>query len=536
MNNLADRLLLYRFLTSTALFGGAVVLLLVANGWQLSLPVIVLAAVLLAQMLVSSVMMLIALRWEHLRYSRAFLAVQLITDAVLLVPAVSVSGGTSSPFAVVYILIILATAFVHSTRFAVTMSLFCSFLIAAVSYLEASGSLPGLSAPTREQILRGVLLRDLIYFATFFVFGVMPARLAERLRIADARLDDLQRDYRLVQQLQRLVVEHVPSGIAIVDENGHLLLLNPSGRRILDRVFGLEEGLAWLRKVAEDARSGATALLEETREYNGRTVVVGYAAHPMDSDLLRGAWLVVFQDVTERRELARQLERQRRLAAIGELSANLAHEVRNPLAAISNSLQVLQQNRNSAAQSDRLFEIQQREIQRLNDLVTNFLEFARPGTTELVTGDPSGTIARVVEVLEHDPEIGKGIIQTRFDVVPDITYDDRLLGQVADNLIRNAVQWRREGTTVSVVLETEDQGKACLRVVNQGPEIPQDVRERLFEPFVSSRDGGTGLGLSIAWRAAEAMNAELDLVRSDGEETEFVVRFSTVKDQQAGNG
>ncbi len=530
MPTLVDRLVLYRLILVIVVFGAPAALVGGAEDWRLTPTFLGLLFPIVVTAFLTTVYLLVLLRFTDLRLNKIFVAMQYILDAVVLTVPIALTDGTSSAFVTLYVFLIVVTSITHSTRFALTMALLSSSLVAAISYMEVNGWLPGIAPPDRIEIVRAILVRDFIYFGFFFLVGILPGRLVETLRRTDQALEYLRQDYATMREVYRMIVEHAPSGIGLVNAEGRIMLLNRAGRRIADVVAGPGNERRVLGAMLKDGPddNGEIRINDGTTEH-----LLGYSVVDVGTTTVEGNRLLIFQDVTDKRKLEESLEEQRRLGAIGQMSANLAHEVRNPLAAISNSLQLLSGKLSLGENEQRLFDIQEKEIKRLEKLVSDFLEYARPIASQYHHLTVQSLVDRLSERLENHPEMQP--IKLEFDVRDGdagIDADPELFNQIVGNLVLNAAQWAPDGSRVVVGAGLEGRD-LIVRVSDEGPGIAPEIQERLFEPFFGNRKGGTGLGLAIAWAAANAIDGRVELVRSQPGETVFQFRCPTVAEPVA---
>lgn len=520
-----DRIVLYRFLIVALVFGTALALILAATDGTVTPAAAGLLLPLVANAILSILYLALILRLPALRTARWFTALQYVIDTAVLTVPVALTQGTSSPFLSLYVLLVVAAALTHSTRFAVTTALLSAACLSAVTWFEIQNRLPGVMVPETPEAIGRVLLRVAIYIGSFSLVGVLAGRLVERLRRTDQALEFTRRDFGFLREQYRVIVEQVPSGIALLADDGDLLLLNRSGQRILAPMLP-ETQRALLRDLA---RLGvAEGTVERTLDLPGGARTFGASATPLDPEVGFAGTLIIFQDVTERRQLEVDLAEQRRLGAIGELSASLAHEIRNPLAAVANSLQMLGEPEGLGPSEYRLLQIMRREIERLEALVADFLRYARPRRSEPARLRVSALLGTIVEALsEHPASQGCRIQLESPDDEPPIDVDPELLRQAAGNLLLNALQWAtRPDGQVAVRVLIEPSGDVSLEVEDNGPGIAADDVPHVFEPFWSRREGGTGLGLAIAWSAAQQMGGQLQIKASRPGRTIFELRLS----------
>ncbi|MGZ3405506.1 MAG: two-component system sensor histidine kinase NtrB [Polyangia bacterium] len=239
--------------------------------------------------------------------------------------------------------------------------------------------------------------------------------------------------------------------------------------------------------------------------------------------------IVNFQDLTELRRMEAAMQRTERLAAVGRLAAGIAHEIRNPLAAISGSIELLSQTMqgDGAKENKELMSIVIREVDRLNGLITELLEFARPRSLETERLDVAATMAEMLKVFENDKRLGDVRVELVAADAVFVEADPSQLRQVVWNLLRNAAEAApRQTITVEVRADAEF---ASLTVRDRGPGISPEHRARMFEPFFSTKEGGTGLGLATVHRIVEEHKGtvELDCPASGGTAVTVKLRRST---------
>ncbi|MEZ4484653.1 MAG: ATP-binding protein [Syntrophotaleaceae bacterium] len=218
------------------------------------------------------------------------------------------------------------------------------------------------------------------------------------------------------------------------------------------------------------------------------------------------------------------LRRKERLASLGEMSAGLAHEIRNPLGIISSSVQLLEKKKEFSAPASReLLDIVQEETVRLNGLVTDFLQFGRPGQPQLKMCDLGQIVERAVDHVRGLPEGGAVTISTVLPKTPvPALVDPDMLRQVLLNLLLNALDAVAEGGQVQARVRCETDG-VYVEIHNTGRIIPLELQSRIFDPFFTTKDRGTGLGLANAHRIVESHGGELKVRSSSGEGTLFSI-------------
>jgi two-component system sensor histidine kinase PilS (NtrC family) len=324
----------------------------------------------------------------------------------------------------------------------------------------------------------------------------------------------------------------MPSGLVTTDRQGRVTFVNRAGRIIL----GLPpEGPIW--QELEGIFPGIHTLNSRSRRHElvvdtpagERILGLTVANFQQTSEGL----LIVFQDLTDLRRAERELRRVDQLAALGTFSAQLAHEIRNPLAAMRGAAQLLAQE-DSQGQDARLITILLREADRLSLLVENFLRFARPPDPKLEMLDLSSIVAETLEMMRMD-NLAEGV-QVSSDLTPVVApVDPSQLRQVLLNLLRNAFGAVQPHGQVRVAV-TAEQDRVRIRVWDSAGAIPEDHLGRIFEPFFTTRQGGTGLGLSTAHSIVRAHQGQIHVTSSPDEGTEFILELPMQEARLASTG
>jgi two-component system sensor histidine kinase PilS (NtrC family) len=211
---------------------------------------------------------------------------------------------------------------------------------------------------------------------------------------------------------------------------------------------------------------------------------------------------------------------------VGRLAAGVAHEIRNPLAAISGSIELLQQTAGADRESTELMGIVLREVTRLNTLINDLLEFARPRRSELQRLDATATVQEMVRVFENDKRLQGARVELAAPAPVWIDVDAGHLRQLMWNLLRNAAEASPEGRPIVVEVASEANGGwARITVRDQGHGISAENRARIFEPFFSTKEGGTGLGLATVHRIVEEHKGRIEVETPADGGTVFTVRL-----------
>jgi two-component system sensor histidine kinase PilS (NtrC family) len=337
-----------------------------------------------------------------------------------------------------------------------------------------------------------------------------------------------------LETFHKHVVENIPSGIVTVDTEGRVSLINETACSILGvgkaEVEGrpMEEVLSGL-----DQGPGPRGLPMPRpemvfRRSDGAEIFLGFSSSPMkDAGGAVIGTVVIFQDLTPVKQMEERIRIADRLAGVGELAAGLAHEIRNPLASITGSSQMLRETPDLAKTSRTLLDIIERESTRLNVLITDFLAYAGPKLKNVGPVNVTGLAAEIVEAVRAGEAREKGVaVEDLAARDLHVEGDAEQLRQVFWNLVRNAVQATPPGGSVTVDIHPQNrhrQNYVAVTVSDTGVGIPPDIVGKIFNPFFTSKAEGTGLGLSISQRIVHYHRGFIEVRSSPGTGTVFTV-------------
>jgi len=458
-----------------------------------------------------------------------FAYLQVAGDVALAAALVYLTGGPDSPFVFVFLVVEVASALVLGPSGAAWA---CGLGIAAftgTTLLAQFGVLsPDAAGPLSSERLAVVLLTN---GGAQAVMAVLAGFLASQLQKAGGRLQAREEDLRKLLELQNLIVEAIPSGLVTCDGEGRITYANHAAEAILELPRE-----AWQGRAVNEVVPGAMALPPGTRRAEVTVATTRGERHLGLAVVTLGSApsgrLIVFQDLTELRQVEGQLRQADRLASIGRFAAQLAHEIRNPLASMRGSAQMLasqaappREGRESPVpqqgSSATLANILIRESDRLSALLEDFLKLTRPPTPrpELVRLDE--LCRETLQMVKADPLARRAKLTEALEPA-QAWADPAQIRQVLLNLVRNGLAAVPEGGSVRVATRASED-RAELTVWDSAGAIPAADLDRIFEPFYTTRPGGTGLGLSTAHSIISAHGGSIR-VRSDAQGgTEFRV-------------
>jgi two-component system sensor histidine kinase PilS (NtrC family) len=471
-----------------------------------------------------------------LRYRRYLMPLaysQIVIDTVVVSILVIMTGVIESPFTFVYVFTVLAASVTLYRRGA---------LIATICYFLMFGTLALLQV---EELLRGVppvvfgraMFSFTMHSAGIAMIGVLSSTLAEKLKTTGRELAEKRIDYERLEELHAAILRSLPAGLMTIDGEGGIRYANEAALGILRRESGEVIG-ARLDEIAPAIAERWTPTLLNVdkatprerfeashQRSDGRTIRIGFSFAPLGGDEV-GTWgsIAVFQDVTHIVRLKDAYERAERLATVGKMAAGLAHEVRNPLASVCASIDVLKESLNPPEPMQRLMNNVVREADRLNTLITDFLEFARPREPNLQQTDVSALIASVFDVLRNDALLAG--VKLELEVQPSLfaRVDPGQLRQVVWNLGRNGAEAIQSSQKRRLAVSARSRGEIVELVFrDSGPGIPADKMKRIFDPFFTTKERGTGLGLAITHSIVAAHGGSILVESNHDEGTEVIV-------------
>jgi two-component system sensor histidine kinase PilS (NtrC family) len=474
------------------------------------------------------------------------IALHFASEIALEAGVIYATGNIHSSFSALFLLTIvsasLAYRLVGTLLTASTVSIAYSFIIwlglgRSDSDLNLSAFKTILAAD--EPVFYSIFVHILIFYLVAFISGY----LAEKLRAQDVRLADTSRALRRARLETDDILRHLNSGVLTVDAEGTLIYFNRAAERILGYREEEVRGMSCREVFAERMPQLAESLLRclqqvsdqprrEIEITNGERerVPLGLSTSLLTEDHRepRGV-IAIFSDLTEAKEMESKIRAADRLAAVGELSASIAHEIRNPLAAISGSVEILTSELSFHGENARLMELILKESQRLNNILTEFLTYARIGRPSYNKVELCHIVGEVVELVRHHRDLHPAttISLDTFDPCIYVIGDEGLIQQLLTNLAFNACEAldSNPGTITFRIAVNPDEGTIELWLEDDGPGMPEDLRERIFEPFFSTKKEGTGLGLAIVHRVCSILKLNLAVTSRPEGGTAFTVIF-----------
>ncbi len=465
-------------------------------------------------------------------------------DAVLVSAFIHVTGGIASNFSSLYVLPVIAASMIRSRRVAMQVASLSAMLYLALVFVQyVDVGLPAQVkrfTPVVELPTLGVARYTVaINLGGFFAVALLAGSLAESLRSAGARLEYASHEIRDLRKYNENVINSLLSGLVTTDAEARILTFNRAASVILGipSTQAIRHDAIDVLQLPTDTRTGLAGLGDartlridtQHRTGDGRSIDLGLTASPLTFPDGRAGFLFMFQDVTDMRRLERNARLQQRLAAVGEMAAGIAHEIRNPLASMSGSIQVLRQELTLSDEQAQLMDIVLRESERLNDTIKSFLAYARPQRFALAKLDIRRVVQDAALLLRNSAEV-QAHHTIAVDVPADPVWceaDENQIRQVIWNLATNGLRAMAQGgrLLLTAAAANDDSGATLLTVEDQGRGIPQEDLDVIFQPFHSSFEKGTGLGLAIVHRIVTDHNGTINVSSRVGAGTAVTVRL-----------
>lgn len=526
--------LVIRVMVISLFLGGAILFQLKANDgqqWGVLRYLYLFVAISYLQTLVSLISV------KRIGPTRWLAQAQIVWDLLLATALIYVTGGIESVFSSFYILIILSSLLLLSRRDVLLIASASAILYGCLINLQYYRYLPQLSGISVSIDVGGaqVLYSLFINVFGYLIVGVLGGILVGRLRHSEDVRQQIEIDYEELERLNRAILENITSGLMIVDRQMRIRSVNAAAEEMLGGRFKeLYNASASQFFPGQGLMAGdqfqiivrGEGCLVDTR---GSSRPVGYNTSIL-TDPIRQVdnLLITFQDLTRLKEMEERLKRTDRLAAVGQLAAGLAHEIRNPLASISGSVQLLSENAALGSEDRHLMNIVVKEADRLNHLLQEFLVFARPAPPKKESFNASELVHELTDLCAGDKRFAAIDVQRSCSHDALLYGDRKQLRQALWNLLINAAEAMPMGGRLAFSYDPVTQD---LIVADSGGGVPPELRQKIYDPFFTTKDRGTGLGLATVHSIIEAHGGTLELENRTGGGAKFIIHLPPVENE-----
>jgi two-component system sensor histidine kinase PilS (NtrC family) len=495
-----------------------------------------------------------ALLLKKIKDLRQFIFVQIVIDHLFITCFIYFTGGKESFFSIAYIFSIIGSSIIFYTRGAFFSASLSTFLYGLLLVLQLYQWINPLGRPSLYEASQ-IFYSLILHMATFYIIAFLSSTISEELKRKKKELIQKQVDYDQLEAFNRNIIQSLDSGLLTIDLQGKINSVNRTAEKILNlngegsKDTSLYDLFPKISKVIEDVEKKGQDPTSDYQRYEtifmnqeGKKVHLGFSISPLthpDGSLI--GHTLIFQDITKFKEMEEQMKRIDKMAAVGLLAAGMAHEIRNPLASLSGSIQMLKSELVLDDSQQHLMEITLRESERLNALITDFLLFAQPPQTNKMLLEIGKLIEETVELFIHSPSCHEGIQIIRPSPRENIKamIDPSQIKQVFWNLLLNAAQAMSNGGEIGIRMEKgkdifweknlpwppQSKGKEWVKIsmTDSGNGIPPQEKEKIFEPFFTTKEGGTGLGLSIVHKIIENHNGVIKVESEVGKGSTFAI-------------
>ncbi|HSA79056.1 MAG TPA: ATP-binding protein [Nitrospirota bacterium] len=478
-------------------------------------------------------------------HNLSFLAyLQIFVDILLITFFVYLTGGIDSGFSLLYHLTIISASIILYRRGGYLSASLSSILYGGMLDMQYYNIL-GLVRSVNFTAMQ-VLYQVFINILSFYVVALLSGYLSDRLLKTRQELHAKSMDYEDLRTMQDHILKSVRSGILTMDLEGKITSCNPAAEYITGYTY-TELKIRWQDLFGSSIKGlfGHTNdLMERPFRFdgpivkkNGDTAILGTSVSLLkdDRNTVHGI-ILIFQDITKLIEMEEKVRRQEQLAVVGGLAAGIAHEIRNPLASLSGSIQVLQGELDLKGDDKHLMDIVVRETDRLNTIISEFLDYARPQTAHAEKIPLLPVLDETVTLLKNSRDFREGItIRAQVDPQVVIKGDAQRMRQVFWNLLINACQAMPDGGEITVSAmpmsrSDDDSGWCEIVIKDTGHGIGQEYLDKIFDPFFTTKTGGTGLGLAIVERIIEDHGGIIDVESEGGRGTKFRIRLPMLEE------
>ncbi|MGD9157911.1 MAG: ATP-binding protein [Desulfobacteraceae bacterium] len=461
---------------------------------------------------------------------------QLLADTFFVTAIIYSTGGIGSIFSFLYILNIINASIILYRRGGMIVASSCSILYGLLLDLHYYNIIHPLGSGwehSSQYQASNIFYIIVVNIAAFYIVAFLSSLPSEQARKSREELKEKEYDISKLEALNEWIINSITSGLITIDGQKNIILFNPAA----EKIFGFA-GTEVIGKKIPDILPLIDEHLSDAGEDNGVRPSISHKYSDLKYQNAKGEILslrffmspliipdtdqkgniLLFQDVTEMTEIEKEMKRVEGLALVGELAAGIAHEIRNPMASISGSIQMLKEGMDTDEVNKRLMDIILREVDRLNHLINDFLKYARPKPFELREFNLKQMITESLELLKNSGKWKKNIeLKTDLDSIDKIVSDPEQVRQVIWNILLNAVEALHEGGILFIgtkSVTSDSQGEKGpdmieIKVRDSGKGFSERALDQMFSPFFTTKEEGSGLGLAIVKQIVEGLKGSV---------------------------
>ena len=470
-----------------------------------------------------------------MQFARAQIAVDFLLETIL----IARTGGIESPFAVLYVISVTVASLVPRRRVGLLTASLCIILFGIVTNVQLYGLAEAWGWLPRANLSAVETLHAFgVYSLAFLVVGFLSGALADQLRLADQSIREKDQGISHLQAFHENIVRSISSGVFTTDDEGRITSFNPAAQEATG--YGLEqvqgrpwrEVFAWHSHQQDEDVSDNMRFEVECKRSDGNRLVLGMTLAPLHERGEKTGLVGVFKDLTQIRDLEEEMRRKEWLASLGEMSAGMAHEIRNPLGALAGAMQMLRKDLQADDTNQRLMDIAVREATRLDAIITEFLQYARPPALNLAEYDLNKVLAETLDLVQHEAQSRMNITIAAAPCAGFLPaqVDQDQMKQVFWNLAVNAFDAMPKGGRLTIVtgcrkIDVAGRKAEVVEVSFQdtGEGIPRKNLDKIFLPFFTTKKRGSGLGLAAVHRIVDLHGGWIKVESREGQGTRFGV-------------
>jgi two-component system sensor histidine kinase PilS (NtrC family) len=473
-----------------------------------------------------------------------FFWAQIGIDFFLETVLVARTGGIESPFAVLYVMTVAIASLAPRRRVGLLVACFCIILFGALTNIQLHGLAEGwgwmlqsrLTAPETFQ-------RFGVYALAILIVGILGGSLAEQLQQADQSLKEKEQGLTRLQVFHENIVHSISSGVFTADAMGCVTSFNPAAQEATGYTIAHVAGRPW-REVfnwhpnqeSDEPLNGVVSTTKrfevECKRADGNRLILGMTLSPLHEQGSQTGLVGVFKDLTQIRDLEEEMRRKEWLASLGEMSAGMAHEIRNPLGALAGAMQMLRKDATEDETNHRLMDIAIREATRLDNIITEFLQYARPPALNLAEYDLNKVLAETLDLVQHEARARPNIrivISLATGSLAALVDQDQFR-QIFWNMATNAFEAMPDGGQLTIStsrrhVDVGDRKGDIIEIAFQdtGEGIPKQNLDKVFLPFFTTKKEGSGLGLAAVHRIVDLHGGWIKVESQERHGARFVV-------------
>ncbi len=448
---------------------------------------------------------------EKIKNLEIYVGAQIVYDIIFTTALLWFLQAPDSIYNILYAMAIIFASLLFQRTGALLAACFCTicFSLLVMSY-------PFIESQARLLVL---FLNNSI----FYIVALASGTVADQLRITGIKLKEKE-------SFTETILDNISSGLLTIDMQNRIVYYNKAAVDITGKSRKEVLGQKLKNTFPEFHEFGKENHDERTRpeivfEKEGQTLYLGAVASTLkDHQGNTTGRIIIFQDLTKLKKMEEDMRISDKLAAVGKLAAGIAHEIRNPLASMSGSIQVLQRTLPLQKDDQKLMNIILRETERLNSLITEFLTFVRPSAIQKKKVNINKIMDEITQAVKINPKFQKNITLSLEGEDTETYLDPEKFKQIFWNLLINSCEAMPEGGDI-IISWSKKKNKTIIRVSDTGEGITADIREKIFDPFFTTKEGGTGLGLATVYKIVEAHGGQIRVESEKGKGTTFILEL-----------